>query len=82
MRKVGRFRSTIAVVVWLAAVAARAEEPSGGENHGPSATIDAEKMDFDQVSKIYTAVGNVVIHYREDTLRADRVKFNTETKDA
>ncbi|HUI07624.1 MAG TPA: LPS assembly protein LptD [Verrucomicrobiae bacterium] len=63
-------------------MATQAEEPSGSENRGPSATIDAEKMNFDQVSKIYTAEGNVIIRYKDDTLRADRVKFNTETKDA
>ncbi len=81
MRKVGRFLLTVAVVVWLPAIAAQAEEPSPSENRGPSATIDAEKMNFDQVSKIYTAEGNVIIHYKDGTLRADRVKFNTETKD-
>ena len=82
MRKVGRFLLTAAVVVWLTAMATQAEEPSPSENRGPSATIDAEKMNFDQVSKVYTAEGNVIIHYKDDTLRADRVKFNTETKDA
>ena len=66
----------------LTAFAVQAEAPSKTEDRGPSATIDAEKMNFDQPTKTYSAEGNVIIYYKGDVLRADRMKFNTETKDA
>jgi LPS-assembly protein len=82
MRKVGLFLLTAAAVVSLTAFVAQAEEPTTSEDRGPSATIDAEKMSFDQPSQMYIAEGNVLIRYKNATLRADRVKFNVETKDA
>jgi len=63
-------------------LAGRAEETAKKQHIGPSATINAEIMRFDQPSATYTADGNVVIRYKGDTLCADHVKFNRDTKDA
>jgi hypothetical protein len=56
-----------------AAGALRADEP---------ATIDADKVSFDQPANMAYGDGNVVVKYRDATLRADHVRFNTLTKDA
>ena len=81
MRSVGRFLLTATVVVFIGLVA-RAEEAAKKEKAVPSATIDAETMRFDQPSATYMADGKVVIRYKGDTLHADHVKFNKDTKDA
>jgi LPS-assembly protein len=57
-------------------------EATKTQHTGPSATIDAETMKFDQPTETYNADGNVVIRYKGDTLRADHVKFKSDTKDA
>ena len=53
------------------------ETPSQGE----AATIDAQEMNFDKPASMAYAKGDVVMRYQGTTLRADRVRYNTATKD-
>jgi lipopolysaccharide assembly outer membrane protein LptD (OstA) len=60
------------------AVGARADEEATNAvtSGGPVPTIQAEKMSFDESSKLGNAEGHVVIHDKEVTLVADHVRYN------
>jgi len=45
-------------------------------------TVDADKVQFDKPANLIIGEGNVVAQYQGAVLRADRVRFNTATKEA
>lgn len=45
------------------------------------ATIDAQELNFDRPAHLAHGKGDVVIHYKDAVLRADQVKFNTQTRE-
>jgi LPS-assembly protein len=77
MRRVGCILSLAAAVVFFAEEGVCAEA-----SRGEPATIDAEQLSFDRPSNTALGEGNVVIKYKGTTLRADRVRFNSTTKEA
>ena len=81
MRNVGSFLLTVAVTM-SGGLALSAEQVAIKQQAGASVLIEAGSMAFDEPSATYTANGNVVIRYGGDTLVADHVKFNRDTKDA
>src|SRR5258706_10849862 len=79
----GRF---IVPVLLLAGPAAQAadEQPASSEsstNKGEAATIDAKEMNFDRPNEMAYASGDVVIHFKDAVLRADKARYNTATKE-
>lgn len=54
------------------------------ESRGPQATIEADQLSFEEVDgqRIAVGEGNVTIRYEDAVLRADRVRFNSATRDA
>ncbi len=86
MTKGGRFQRWILVFALAAsASAARGVEPSAhseGVRGGEPATIDAKQLQFDQTSSMAYGEGNVVIHYKNAVLQADRVRYNRQTHEA
>ncbi len=73
MRRLGQFLG----ILLLAVTGAWADD-----GHGPAATIDAQEVNFDRPNNMANAKGDVIIHYRDAVLRADKVRYNTSTKDA
>ena len=72
------------VALCLGRVRAWSDEPpaaAASADRGEPATIDAETISFDRPNNLATGSGNVVIHYKDAVLRADRVRFNTSTKE-
>lgn len=49
---------------------------------GEAAVLDADQLEFDRPNNTALCTGNVVVRYRGDTLRADKVRYNSATKDA
>lgn len=75
MRSWGRFLAACSLFL------AGATALPAGEPKGEAATIDAQEMNFDRPANMAYAKGDVLIHYKDDTLRADRARYNTSTKD-
>jgi LPS-assembly protein len=68
----------------LPAVVPADEVPPSTEtstNKGEAATIDARELNFDRSTSMAYAKGDVVIHYQDAVLRADKVRYNTATRD-
>jgi len=70
MRKVG-------IMLWVALVAAA----GAADERGEPVAIDAQQLSFDRPHHLAFGDGDVVIHYRDAVVRADRVKVNTATKE-
>jgi len=51
------------------------------DDKGPPATIDAKELNFDKPSNMAYGKGDVVVRYKDATLRADQARFNTLTKE-
>ncbi len=51
-------------------------------DRGEPATIEAKQMSFDHANNMAYGDGNVIIRYKDAVLCADKVRFNTLTKDA
>ena len=60
--------------VWLAL-------PVQADDRGAPATIDAQELNFDKPANMAYGKGDVVVRYGDATLRADRARFNTLTKE-
>lgn len=67
----------VVCALWLAsAAAARADA------RGAPATIDADKLSFEQGNNIARGEGNVVVRYRDVVICADRAWLNLQTQEA
>lgn len=75
MRKWGRFLLSFGLAL-AGVVVAGADEPAG-----PPAVIDAQVLNFDKAANLAYGKGDVVVRYKDTTLRADQAKFNTLTKE-
>ncbi|MGD0652320.1 MAG: LPS assembly protein LptD [Verrucomicrobiia bacterium] len=84
MRSVGRVLWFGLGFLFLARVHVFAAGESAGapERSGEPATIQADLQTLDQKTKTMLFQGNVVITYKNSTLRADRVRFDTATSEA
>jgi LPS-assembly protein len=84
MRSVGRVLWFGFSFLFLAGVHVLAADDSGrtAEDHGEPAVIDARVMKFDRAANMAYGDGNVVVKYKEATLTADHMRFNTQTKEA
>ena len=51
------------------------------DDRGMPATIDAKELNFDKPSNMAYGKGDVVVRYKDATLRADQARFNTLTKE-
>src|SRR5438477_5413780 len=83
MRSWGRFLVAILLLAGPVVKAAD-EQPASSEsstNKGEAATIDAREMNFDRPNEMAYASGDVVIHYKDAVLRADKARYNTSTKE-
>ena len=67
----------IALLLLTGPATVPADEPKGE----PAATIDAQDMNFDRPNNMAYAKGDVVIHYQDVVLRADKARYNTSTRD-
>ncbi len=81
MRRLGlSFVLTLAGMVCLLPARGATNEVASAK--GEPALIDAKQLSFEREQNLAIGEGDVVIHYKGAVLRADKVKFNTETKDA
>jgi LPS-assembly protein len=77
---------TVAIIGGLWGAAAMAAPASGATGlatkPGETAIIDADKLEFDRSNNIYLGTSNVVVQYLGAVLRAEKVRFNSATKEA
>ena len=74
MSNPARFLCTLLAGICLAGL-------SRADDRDTPATIDAKELNFDKPANMAYGKGDVVVRYRDATLRADQVKFNTLTKE-
>jgi hypothetical protein len=54
---------------------------NAADDRGEPVVIDAKELSFDRPQNLAYGTGDVVVHYRDAVLRADKVKVNTLTKE-
>jgi LPS-assembly protein len=84
MRSWGKFLP-VALMAWVCAhVSSHADEPAANAstNREAAAEVRADLQSFDSSTKTWVGQGDVVIEYKDATLRADKVRYNQATGDA
>ncbi len=79
MKFLTKFLVYCALIV-VAAKAVTAAEPTAA-SRGEPLVVDAEKLQFDRQTNLAVGEGNVVARYKGAVMRADRIRYNSATKD-